>query len=312
MDKLWINKYHPVNLKDVYGNKQNINKFEIMISEKQIFNMIINGFSGVGKKTLVQHLLKSVYENIDDGIIEFNYYNIKGISIFKEQIEQFVKKKTLINPKIIIINEFDNIANNIQHLLREIMDIYEDTVKVILICNTTLNIIEPIKSRCVNVNIGKLNDIDIYNNLKKIIENESCECTEESLNTIVNIANGNMRTAINNLQMVQVGFENITLDNIFKIINIPHHNVIKRILIDCYNKDIKKAINNNMKLYNDGYNVTDIIKTLFNIIKNINEIPEGTKYIFAKHISVYYVRIISGVDTIVQLNGLLAILCSVK
>ena len=66
------------------------------------------------------------------------------------------------------------------------------------------------------------------------------------------------------------------------------------------------------KLYNSGYSSIDIISTLFKIVKNYDEtMLEYVKLEYIKEIGFVHMRILNGVNSLLQLSGLLARLCAV-
>jgi replication factor C subunit 2/4 len=105
-----------------------------------------------------------------------------------------------------------------QQALRRIMEIYSSTTRFALACNHSNGIIEPIQSRCAIVRYKKLSDEEITSRLITIVEKEKIIRTEEEdgLDALVYTADGDMRTAINNLQSTWAGFGILTAENVFK------------------------------------------------------------------------------------------------
>ena len=80
------------------------------------------------------------------------------------------------------------------------MSNFSETTRFVLSCNTSSKIIEPIQSRCMILRFSRLQEIDIERNLKRVIEGEGVKITEQAFKTLVFIADGDMRQAINNIQ----------------------------------------------------------------------------------------------------------------
>ena len=83
---------------------------------------------------------------------------------------------------------------------------YSDTTRFVFACNDSTKLIEPIQSRCAILRFSKLSDESILRNLQRIIENENiAEVQVSGLEALIFTADGDMRTAINNLQSTYIG-----------------------------------------------------------------------------------------------------------
>lgn len=65
--------------------------------------------------------------------------------------------------------------------------------------------------------------------------------TEDGLEAIVFTAQGDMRQALNNLQSTHNGFGEVNSANVFKVCDEPHPMLIKDMLKNCIDGDIRKA-----------------------------------------------------------------------
>jgi DNA polymerase III delta prime subunit len=71
-----------------------------------------------------------------------------------------------------------------QQALRRTMEIYSNTTRFALACNTSSKIIEPIQSRCAIVRFSRLSDQEILGRLMVVVAAEkvmfvsSCNCTD--------------------------------------------------------------------------------------------------------------------------------------
>lgn len=130
----------------------------------------------------------------------------------------------------------------------------------------------------------------------------------EGLEAIIFTADGDMRQALNNLQATHSGFRFVNQDNVFKVLvtcfylfvsSINSENVILTCLLILQVCDqphplhVKNVVRNVLEgkfddactglrqLYDLGYSPTDIITTLFRIIKNY-DMAEYLKLEFMK------------------------------
>ena len=62
-------------------------------------------------------------------------------------------------------------------------------------------------------------------------------------------------------------------------------------------------------LWNTGYSCSDIIGTLFKVVKAHEEIPEAMKLEYLREIGFAHMKIADGVGSLLQLLGLVGRLC---
>eukprot|EP00898_Chlorokybus_atmophyticus_P002022 jgi/Chlat1/2820/Chrsp187S00202 len=101
---------------------------------------------------------------------------------------------------------------------------------------------------------------------------------------------------LNNLQATYTGFGLVDQENVFK---------------HCVAGNLDDAYGGMKTLYDMGYSATDIITTLFRVVKNY-EMPEYLKLEYIREVGFTHVRITDGVGSLLQLSGLLARLCKVQ
>ena len=76
-----------------------------------------------------------------------------------------------------------------------------------------------------------------------------------------------MRYALNNLQATAAGFDRqITKENVFKVCDQPHPELIRTVVRACLKGEFSKACGEVDKIYNEGYNLTDIVGTMTRVI----------------------------------------------
>ena len=90
-----------------------------------------------------------------------------------------------------------------QQALRRTMEIYANTTRFALACNTSDKIIEAIQSRCAILRYSRLTDEQILKRLVEVCEFESVAKNDGGLEALTFTAQGDMRQAINNLQSTQ-------------------------------------------------------------------------------------------------------------
>ena len=107
--------------------------------------------------------------------------------------------------KVLIIKEADKLTKDAQGGLRRTMEKYMKNCRMILICNNIHKLINPIRSRCLNVRIPAPNQDAIIHALSEVGKYESLNLgnfpfTQELYSNIANSCGRNLRQAIIQLQ----------------------------------------------------------------------------------------------------------------
>ena len=130
-------------------------------------------------------------------------------------------------------------------------------------------------------------------------------------------ADGDMRQALNNLQATFAGFTTVNADNVYKVCDQPHPLLIADMINKCVGDNenssrIEDAIAPMMKLHEAGYAATDIITSVFRVCKQMPALPEYIRLEFIREIGFVHMRIAEGLDSLLQLVGLIAKLCTIS
>lgn len=252
--------------------------------------------------------------NFKEGVLELNASNERGIDVVRNKIKMFAQQKVTLpkgRHKIIILDEADSMTEGAQQALRRTMEIYSDTTRFALACNTSEKIIEPIQSRCAMLRFSKLSDAQVLAKMIEVCQKEGLNYDPEGLEAIVFTAQGDMRQGLNNLQSTANGYGNVTSENVFKVCDEPHPMLIEGMLKSCSDGDIHKAYKVIAKLWRLGYAAEDIIGNIFRVCKRL-AIHEKLKLAFIKEIGDTHMRIVDGNNSLLQMTGLLARLCEVS
>ena len=306
----WVEKYRPKNSNEILLEpfiKEKINK---IIQNNSIPNMIITGEPGTGKTSTILFIAKQLYEDkYNDNVLELNASDDRGLSIINNTIYPFCKKKTLClnnNPKhkLVILDEADSITSKAQNLLSNIISEFRKNTRFIFICNDCTQIIESIQSRCMIIKYPRISNENLYQKIENICINEKIPYDTNGINTLLFVSDQDIRQSINNLECLYYAYNGLYEDNVYKLIDKPKPYYISEILHFCYKNDYNNTINVVKTLYNKGYTPNDILLTFMKyLFETPNTLNEESKLKIYEIISLNYIRVNNGVDTLLQLCG---------
>ena len=216
-----------------------------------------------------------------------------------------------INQSINNCHAIHSMTSAAQQALRRTMEIYSKTTRFCLACNNSTKIIEAIQSRAAILRYSRLSNEHVLTCLLKVAEAEKVSYVQDGLEAILFTAEGDMRHALNNFQ-ASVFLSNggiVNQANVFKVCDQPHPKTLGEIVTACQAGDTPTAVRNMQGLWQTGYSPSDIIGTFFKVVKASKELPEALKLEFLREIGFTHMRISDGVNTLLQLLGLIGRLC---
>ena len=308
----WVEKYRPKNPDEILLEPFIKQKIEKILENKSIPNMIITGEPGTGKTSTILFLAKQLYgSSYDDNVLELNASDDRGLSIINNTIYPFCKKKVLIVPnkpehKLVILDEADSITQKAQNLLSNIISEFRKNTRIVFICNDCTQIIESIQSRCMIIKYPRINSDNLYQKIESICIAEKIPYDMDGINTLLFVSDKDIRQAINNLECIYYSFGSLTCNYIYRIIDKPKPYYISEIIKGCYSNEYVKTINILKGLCNKGYTPNDIFLTFMKYLFENNEdiiLDMEDKLKIYEIISLNYIRVNGGIDTILQLCG---------
>jgi len=202
---LWVDKYKPGELSGLIGQPKALQEIADYLMEwEQGKAFFIHGPPGVGK-TLAVELLAREKKHVLLQLNASDTRNAKGIEDFLGNAS--VSKALFHKGKIILIDEVDGISPQDRGAMASIVKIIKNSrFPIFLIANDPWKPkLIPLRSYCKLVRFNRIHSASIEKRLRGVCEKEGIEAEENVLKNLARWSQGDLRSAISDLQIVAYG-----------------------------------------------------------------------------------------------------------
>jgi|TARA_Y100000034_G_C6894007_1_gene411757 replication factor C small subunit len=306
---IWTEKYRPKVFSEMVGQEDIIKKVESLTKSLNIPHLLFAGPAGTGKSTLALIVVKDLFgEYWRENYLELNASDERGIDVVRQKVKDFARTKAIGNVpfKVIFLDEADALTREAQQALRRTMENYTNTCRFVMSCNYSSKIIDPIQSRCVILRFKLLERKDVEARVKIIVEKEDLQISDDAIETLYEVSEGDFRRTINLLQACSSISRSITGDLINTLSSNAKPGDVKVILDYALSGDFLKAKEKLLDvMLKDSVSGTEIIKSIQKEIWNLSVEPELKVRLTEKTGEIEF-RLVEGSDEFIQLEALLA------
>jgi replication factor C small subunit len=307
---MWSEKYRPKKLSEVVDQKEIVKGIGNLIKSPDIPHMLFAGPAGVGKTTSALCIaVELLGEEWRKNTLELNASDERGIKMVRERVKEFAASiklttdKEFGKPKIIILDEADEMTPEAQTALRRIIEDSARTTRFIIICNYLSQIIEPIQSRCVVFRFTRLPKKEVIDHLQTICEKEKVKYEEKAIAQIFDATGGDLRHSINIMQAA-AGMGSVSAANVTAAVGLSGRSKVGEVLRLALGGKFNEARAKLLELTQVyGMSETDFMKYANQDAYDIKiERPDE----FAAIMAEYDYRLAAGAHPEIQLSALLA------
>ncbi|KAF2859421.1 P-loop containing nucleoside triphosphate hydrolase protein [Piedraia hortae CBS 480.64] len=239
---LLVDKYRPRTLEDLTYHDGLTQRLRALADSSDFPHLLIYGPSGAGKKTRISATLRALYgpgaekikidarvfqttsnRKLEFNIVSSNYHleiTPSDVANYDRVVVQDLLKEVAqtaqvdLNAKqrfkVVVINEADHLTRDAQAALRRTMEKYSPNLRLILLANSTSNIIAPIRSRCLLVRVAAPTEDEIVSVLATVGEKEGLKPCEGLERKIAHECHRNLRRALLMFEAVHAQNETVT------------------------------------------------------------------------------------------------------
>lgn len=295
-------KYRPQNFDEVVGQSVLVTTLTNAIKNNKLHHAyILTGIRGVGKTTTARIIAKTINcSNIEMGaqakacgicdncksiaasrhqdVIEIDAASRTGVDDIREIIDSIAYAPVMARYKIYIIDEVHMLSNSAFNALLKTLEEPPSNVKFIFATTEIRKVPITILSRCQRFDLRRLDEKEIVDHLKNILQQESYEYDLQGLELIAQMSEGSVRDALSLTDQALSANNHqkfLAADLVIKMLGLNDRAQV----IDLLESLLSGDFANSLKKFHEVYSVSSDIMQLIEDLMEITHKVTKTKLV---------------------------------